>query len=100
MDRRPPAPAYPLQPGFAYVAIPEPTDRWRLESDRTCRMVEGTPRRRCTNPAVAALNRGYRRTFCEPVDSWWPYCEDHLYGRWIEDGVLMIWVAREAPHVQ
>lgn len=27
--------------------------------------------------------------------TWWAYCERHLYGRWIEDGKVVGWVLRQ-----
>lgn len=99
---RPPIPDHQPEPGYAYVAVPVdelPSNRWKLASGRQCRMMGGG-RRRCPEPAVAAVNRGMRlwlRGNGRDVESWWHYCADHLYGRWIENGVLMIWVVRPVP---
>ena len=44
----------------------------------------------CGRPAVAALNRGYQ-TYRGRLPRWWAYCEEHLYGRRLVDGVILIW---------
>lgn len=100
---RPAPPADPTDPGFAWVAVAAdtlPSNRWRLASGRQCRQFAGNPRRRCENPAVAAVNRGLHRWRSNKTfDSWWHYCADHLYGRWIENGVLMIWILRPVGEI-
>jgi len=59
------------------------TDRWRVGGDgHNCR------RPRCENPAAAALRRPDRRV--KLGFQWWYYCESHLYGRKIEDGILKV----------
>jgi hypothetical protein len=47
--------------------------------------VEG--RRQCGRTPVASLRRG--------KSGLWDYCEEHLYGRWLEDGRMAHW--RLAP---
>jgi len=62
-----------------------PDDGWiALGADTTfqCRMIDGPLRRRCPNKAVAQLQRGRRNA------SWWAYCQDHLYGRRLKNGVV------------
>jgi len=83
---RPPRPATEWD-GFEYVAAPDPN--WRLVTGKPCRwMMPG--RRSCKQPSVAAINRPGRLR-----ENWWPYCSEHLYGRWIEDGQVMHWILRE-----
>jgi len=53
-------------------------ENWKVGGDgRQCR------RTFCNNPAVAALKRIHAHGF-----RWWHYCELHLYGRKIENGVV------------
>lgn len=70
------------------VAVPEGAD-WRVlpkDSGKGCRA------RGCNALAVAKLyRRGLNR------NSWWAYCGEHLYGRWVEDGRVMSWVRRGSP---
>lgn len=87
---RAPLPSTPAPPDWAYQPMPDPL--WRTETGRMCRMVEGSPRRRCQEAAVAAMNRGYRGKA-----AWWQYCAGHLYGRWIEAGKVMRWVLKKVP---
>ena len=91
MSERPEPPS--ARPGFRVEATAEdPLRTWRLSTrERQCRM------QRCSNPAVAELNRGYR-TSNGRKDAWWPYCAIHMYGRWIEDGRVMRWrLVEEEP---
>jgi hypothetical protein len=74
---------------------------WRLLPPgvvkRCRRTTGGHPKRRCQNAAVVELDR--RRHVWRPADrggpeerpSWWAYCEEHMYGRWIEDGQVYEW---------
>jgi hypothetical protein len=89
-----PEPIYGSPPqGCRWVAVPDKA--WRVDSGRQCRMIGGHPRIRCAEPAVAAMNRG-RRVYGRGVsDSWWAYCADHMFGRWVEDGRVMHWIAEE-----
>lgn len=81
--------------GFRRVSIPD--DRWRVLPESApeylCRRMSGGPDYTyCQNRAVAQIERGRRGRW-----HWWAYCADHLYGRWIEDGVVMSWrLEREA----
>jgi hypothetical protein len=96
MDR-PPAPEQ-APDGCHWEAVPAAGLRWRVIEglspivSRRCRF--GRPS--CKRPAVAEVNRGshHIRTG-RRIDSWWAYCEHHLYGKWIEDGVVVGWVLRE-----
>lgn len=84
----------PAPEGFVWTSRAEGDD-WRIEHGKQCRMLDGHPRRRCPKLTVAALNRGritWRQGRDCKVDSWWAYCADHLYGRWIEDGQVMHWI--------
>jgi hypothetical protein len=73
------------------VAVVDPD--WRLDGTHLCaRKLAG--RRTCRRDSVAALNRHQRR-HGRTVDAWWPYCERHLYGRWIENGQVMCWILRK-----
>jgi len=67
--------------GFVYVEVEE-NSSWRLCDFKLCR------RPHCRRPAVAELNRGLNRNG-RSFDSWWAYCERHLYGRRIVDGKIL-----------
>jgi hypothetical protein len=58
------------------------------EVGRRCRFVAGQRRTACGRPAVARLMRGRRRR------TWWYYCGEHLYGRWVEAGRVVHSVLR------
>lgn len=68
-----------------------PDRRWTTEPEiidgKRCRMKVGKGPT-CRRPAVAALARR---------NGWWCYCEEHLYGRKIEDGVVLVEVAAGSP---
>lgn len=83
--------------GFELVAVPD--EEWRIETGRPCRRA-GAGSKVCGMPPVASFNRrrlvratDYRAE--RRVDSWWSYCIDHLYSRWVENGTVMVWVLRE-----
>lgn len=83
--------------GYELVAVPD--DDWRVEAGIPCRR-QGARSKVCGKPSVASLNRPrrLRATDYRPerlADSYWSYCIDHLYGRWIENGQVMHWVLRE-----
>jgi hypothetical protein len=52
----------------------------------------------CPNPPVADMRR-LRVVAIDGKDvrrgEWWAYCAEHLYGRWLENGVVMEWYAAE-----
>jgi hypothetical protein len=80
--------------GCHAAAVPDP--EWRLASGKPCRMGAGKGRPACGQPSVAELNRGYSGwRGAKQLPNWWAYCGDHLYGRWIEDGQVMHWIAVE-----
>jgi hypothetical protein len=80
--------------------VPDRDPSWRLQPaerhERRCRYAIGSVgnvRVYCRRPAVVELNRGRYAPGTRGTrrDAWWAYCGDHLYGRWMEDGVLMCW---------
>lgn len=93
------------------VPFPAPAGyEWRVEADTSwstdvakvaprCRFFvsERVPDRRGSRsvahgaPIVAALLRRFGKT----RGRWWGYCAEHLYGRWIEDGVVLDWRLRK-----
>lgn len=77
--------------GYHLVAVPvaslETGGEWRLAGGRACRAGAGAGHKACGAPTVAELNRG---TASYP--SWFAYCADHMYGRWIEEGQVMCWI--------
>jgi hypothetical protein len=98
-----PRPAPPPDEVPNHVWMAEVDSDWRLDEGRCRRAVSKTEGSRstgpCRKPAVAALNRGRHNPHTgKRSDSWWRYCADHLYGRWIEDGQVMRWVLRGVPH--
>ena len=70
---------------------------WRVlelleQRQMQCRYIIGPAYARCPNSGLAALNRGrwdHRRGIRH--DSWWVYCAEHMYGRWIEEGQIVSW---------
>lgn len=84
-------PATPVSVHEGYAWVPRVADpEWRTANGRTCRWMEGRPLRVCGRPAVAELKRSEKMG----AGNWWAYCEQHLYGRWIEAGQIMQWVLR------
>lgn len=76
--------------GYEFVAEEEDGD-WRVDnSGRRCRML--VARRACGKPCVLRFNRWMNKRGGRRVPSWWHYCAEHTYGRWIENGVVMHWV--------
>jgi hypothetical protein len=64
-----------------------PDADWRLvDGDKKCRQL------RCHNRAVAELNRARGSGF-----RWWAYCPEHMYGRVVVNGVVMIEVPENSP---
>ena len=84
-----PVPGREAPPGYRFVAVPEDPAHWRASPGGKCR------RQCCPGPAVAAVWRpGTLRS------SWWRYCAEHLYGRWVEDGAVWGWrLAADAESV-
>lgn len=84
---RPPIP-YDPGPAFEWFASVRDSLDWSTDPDllegRLCRF------RPCREPAVAVLDRSRRRG----RRLWYGYCDEHLYGRWIEDGKVVGWRLR------
>jgi hypothetical protein len=70
--------------GFELVAIPDAD--WAIDRSRACRAGGNRP---CGAVSAASLTRGRR------VKQRWGYCQDHMFGRWIENGQVMHWILRE-----
>jgi len=87
--------------GFVRFWVPcrtLPSDRaWEVINPadaKQCRWVDGG--QRCTAQSVARLDRTWRTSDQRDAKPrWWHYCEDHLYGRRIQDGE--IWMQIVAP---
>ena len=58
------------------------------EESMPCRWMES--RRSCKRPSVAKLDRARN----PQKRRWWHYCEDHMYGRVLVDGVIYSSVLR------
>lgn len=78
---------YPPPAGCHWEWKPEAED-WRIDEGRPCRRMMAD-HVICRQPSVAALNR----SAWKGGSNWWAYCADHLYGRKIEDGVVLHRVA-------
>jgi hypothetical protein len=79
-----PEPTYEAPEGWHFEVVIDKD--WRLvETDKKCRMM--TRYKSCKQPAVAELNRSHHQY----QQRWWAYCPDHLYGRWVENGHVMMW---------
>lgn len=74
--------------GYELVAVPDKS--WRLQSGKRCRSGAAPGRHACARPSVAEFKRGSKQ-----YPSWWAYCADHMYGRWIENGQVWHWILRE-----
>lgn len=72
--------------GFHFEAYEQPD--WIAPACGAGRCRYGRPS--CKKPAVATLMRSYcgRNGFARRP---WDYCEEHLYGGWIEGGKVMRW---------
>lgn len=66
------------------VAVPDKD--WQLDRTRTCRYGGNKP---CGRRSAATMERGFK------VRQRWGYCEDHMFGRWVEGGVVLNWILRE-----
>lgn len=87
---RPEAPASRHE-GYSWRA--EAARDWRIHTrDMLCRWISN--RVRCTTPAVVDLRRPRYRS-STGVGTWWAYCAEHMYGRWVEDDVVMEWILRK-----
>jgi len=92
MDDRRPDPGREPPEGCEFFAVMD--EGWRAggSSSHRCRyMLNG---RSCGAPSVARFNRPrHLKTGIRPT--WWHYCADHMYGRWVENGVVMTWHVRD-----
>lgn len=73
------------------------SENWRVAPGKLCARRLG--RTTCRKPSAAELNRGHRRWSqalgrYREWDAWHPYCLEHLYGNWIEDGRVWHWALR------
>lgn len=88
-SRTPPPPDTP----FDMSAEPPAGHRWELQPDKDWALAEGMElTRKCRRPgcpalAVASLRRSHRG---RKHGQWWLYCADHLYGRVIVGGTVMV----------
>ena len=80
----------PPEPGLILV----PESGWRLVAGwkRCRRRLSGMPVTGCANDAVAELNRAYGNR-----PRWWAYCEEHMYGRVVREGVVWAWANPDSP---
>lgn len=89
-DRPIPFHGEPPQPGHHYEAVAERAD-WAVmdgtEKANRCRSAQ-FHHRACGQPAVIKVLRSRYRA----NPTWWAYCAEHAYGRWIEDGHVMHWM--------
>lgn len=78
--------------GYRWVAVADPAWRVLPEEKRNflCRRI-GPGHLYCQNFGAAEVARGRSTTTSRFGHNWWVYCADHLYGRWIQDGVVMSW---------
>lgn len=85
--------AYPaLEAGWHRAWVVETDPHWVLlhdDDERACRAGAGPAKGHgCQRRAVAAYGRDeVRRGLLVTV--WWPYCDQHLYGRKLEHGRLL-----------
>ncbi len=62
---------------------------WRkLDAPKRCRRIDGSPRTHCPNMADYGLVRS---------NGLWAYCEEHMYGRRIRDGIVELEVHDDSP---
>lgn len=86
-----PEPPEPV-PGFVWtVALAGAS--WRVDAGRECRRKVDFYTT-CRKPSVLAVNRRRHYRDGRITDWWWPYCEDHAYGRWVAGGQVWQWTLR------
>ena len=74
-------------PAKPFAWLEESLTDWRAlppGSTARCRYAAPTRGYRCPNVAVAELRRGRKQV------RWWAYCADHLYGRRVEGGKVLL----------
>ena len=81
-------PREPAPPGYEWDVGVE--SDWRVSAMAQHYRCRNSPTRRCTNRPVAFLSRSHGAGTRD-----WAYCEEHMYGRWIQDGVVWGWRLRE-----
>jgi hypothetical protein len=84
-------PETPFEVGDGYEWRAVVDDDWRLWGVDGFRCLARVDGERCPNDAVAVLMRR-ARAGRRP----YRYCAEHMYGRWIEDGGVMMWVVRKS----
>jgi hypothetical protein len=99
--------SWPDGPSVGHEIVAAEDPEWRLAAEgkrcrRTGREHGVSFRYACGKPAVAELNRARTQASQArfPNGLWWPYCAEHLYGRWIEDGKVMHWIQRRLGAVR
>lgn len=83
----------PAPPGYEWCWQPEAATWQTLPEgveSRPCRYGAGGGHASCGRPSVWRMNRASSRDY--PV--WWHYCGEHVYGRRIVSGVLLVAVLR------
>lgn len=86
--QRPAVPYDPVPDGY-HLEVLDNEPNWKYDpgTGRICRQMK------CKNPGVGAINRGWTsHKTGKSYESWWYYCAEHLYGRWIEGGKLCRWI--------
>lgn len=89
---QPPHPQFPPGVGYEWHPVVDDDQAVRLVTQpRRCRYVVGPGHRSCGGDALIEMRRGA----ASPA-RWWGYCLDdgHGYGRWLQNGQIMIWVQR------
>ena len=74
-----------------YELVTVEAANWRIDPGRPCRRML-THWTYCRQPSVIAINRGRSGR-----PSWWAYCPEHSYGKWAEDGKVMMQILRAKP---
>jgi len=63
--------------------------QWRkLDEPKRCRSISGYPKTHCPNMAAFGLLRS---------NGIWAYCEKHMYGRRIREGIVEVEVHSNSP---
>ena len=85
------------EPPEGYEWVAEVNPDWRLVTGKLCRR-QGKGHRLCRQEAVAEVAReqttSYAKADLRTRTVWWPYCPEHMYGNWIENGQVTHWVLR------
>jgi hypothetical protein len=62
---------------------------WKPDTTRRCRAGAYPGHPMCGRPSAARL---WRKWGHGNRPSWWHYCAEHMYGRWVEDGTVLHWI--------